>query len=197
MEKLNTVESADPGFLGGSRVLLFQYKCIASSLLLYEAERASFLSKDVECYKHFRESVSFIPVEILESYLDDLMDLSISDEKLFLKKEIITHENKLLFVVLYGSIATLLFVLLQGRMLLLAACMLSLCFLLFAPEWYRSRIYAERRLKFARLLSQEINRRRGKDHGSQNPLYEAFNWRQFFSSTKPSQMPGAAYELWH
>lgn len=189
VRKLERSDGGRPLWLGGSRVLLHQYRTIGMSLVSFEEERSNPFARFEMCQKHFRESVVFIPLEVLESYLDDLLDLTVSDEMLFVEHSRIPLYGRLLLGASYAAIGALLYMLLQGRILVLISSLLALAAFFCFPGWYRSRRYAVRRLGLARIVSMEINRRRGRDDGP--ALTSAFHWRQIFSGSRES-LPGAA-----
>lgn len=151
--------------------LYWQYRTVGHELIAFEA-RGSILwvtGDSNENHLEFRRGVSFVPLEVLSSYLDDLLDLDVSDEKLFIKQ----HSRSSLFsfslaltVCLVGIWCYLLSSNLlphyQGLTLVLspAFALLILGVSMIAP--YRSL----RRLRFARVVSREISRRKGDGSGA-------------------------------
>ena len=174
------------GSLGG-RALLHQYHTIGGALLAFEEGQAAFLPKTGECEKNFREATVFVSVEVLESYLDDLMDLSVSDERLHIERP---RTSRVLL--------TLVCVILAGLLAMPAGVLVVLCCIpavLLVSGWYRSRSALMRRLSFARAVTKEVNRRRGRDEGPLVPIHAAFQWKHIFSPSE--KIPGAAVQMWH
>lgn len=71
---------------GGCNRLLEQYQQIGRALLAYEQVLCGALIPAQRLVREFSTAVAFVPVEVLESYLDDLLDLGVTDESLFIKK---------------------------------------------------------------------------------------------------------------
>jgi len=175
----------------GSRLMLRHYQIIGLALLAYEEQREGLLSKAEVCEKSFREGVAFVPVEVLESYLDDLMDLGVEDERLFLKRprqELIRFLWSLAFL----AIGSVVLILLLGNTIYMALSVAALAAALYLPFWQRSRSQVIRRLKLARVVTKEVNRRRGRDDMPLTPIHSDFHWKEFFSRGRTSSFPGAA-----
>ena len=124
-------------------------------------------------FSEFREGVAFINVEMLESYLEDLLNVSISDDDLYITREANTsflHTRSLrvlgvlfpvsLFVCFLEPILESSFSLAALVGLLSVLPLLALCMF---PQ-----LRLARRMRFAMIVQQEISRRRGirKDGGS-------------------------------
>ncbi len=176
----------------GSRLLIRHYQIIGMALVAFEEERESLLSKAEKCQKTFREGVAFVPVEILESYLDDLMDLSIEEEKLFLDPGR-HHVVRLLWRSAFLAVGSSILVMLLGNSVYAASCIALLAASLYLPFWQRARGQVVRRLQLSRVVSREVNRRRGRDDSPFIPVSGEFNWKEFFSRGRTtSSLPGAA-----
>jgi hypothetical protein len=70
---------------GGCNVLQQQYQSIGRELsaLDFGISRYGFMKN----HENFRIGVAAIPVEVLESYFDDLLDIDIPEDKLFIKQK--------------------------------------------------------------------------------------------------------------
>lgn len=166
---------SDHPFAGCAR-LLQQYRTVGAALLTYERElNAAFcpvLIPPARLERNFRTGVSFVGVEALESFLDDLLDLNVSDDSLFVKRPRVSKRAVALLVVLgvalglaglFGPSDTTGFVLPSAIFAVFMAGLSSALY--FVP---RTRVV--RRFSFATVLSHEISRRRGDDRGASNRL---------------------------
>lgn len=189
-EMLKTEATEPPQW--GSRLLVRHYQTIGLALLAFEEDRESLLSKSETCQKTFREGVAFVPVEVLESYLDDLMDLSIEEEKLFLNHG--RHNFiRILWSFAFLAVGSAILILLLGNTVYVASCIALLAAALYLPYWQRARGQVIRRLQLARVVSKEVNRRRGRDDLPAIPSRSEFNWKEFFTRGRAaSSLPGAA-----
>ena len=155
---------------GGCGTLLGHYKSVGSALLDYERKISKrlyyVLYPSYKLDQQFSTAVSFVGVEVLESYLDDLLDLNISDESLFILRPWASWQ-RISLGVSFGIIAMLgaaAYSLLDAGGLALFSCaatlsMAIICTVLICLP--RPKIL--RRFGFATLLSHEILRRRGND----------------------------------
>jgi hypothetical protein len=150
---------------GGCNLLKLQYERIGSELsaLDFGFSRYGF-SKNND---NFRVGVSSVPVEVLESYCEDLLDIEVADEKLFICRRSLGNLFQILSILgLTGAFAWGLWSVARG-----ASPVVSFFFTIFmaapfAVLWHFSpRMQLMRRLGFARILSQEIFRRRGGGKG--------------------------------
>ena len=175
-------QNSDRHPFGGCNRLLEQYQSIGKSLLTYEKRVGGALIPVQRYVKDFSRSVAFIPVEVLESYLDDLLDLSVCDESLFVKKARLSKRASALLLVTLSTVGYLLWL---GKsadtsfsvpMLLLIAFFAGLgSALYFLP---RSRVL--RRFSFATLVSREIAKRRGHDKTSMGDFASKLLTREFW-----------------
>lgn len=159
---------------GGCARLAHQYHIIASELLKLESSTGSlggvvYLGEDSRSLLNFRRGVCFISVEVLESFRDDLLDLSLSDETLFIRRSPLSARAILSNLPILGLImaigAGFYTTSLGGSPYLSYVLTLSLalpCVIL----WQLCPRGASRRMRFARVLSHEIGRRRGDGSGS-------------------------------
>ena len=151
----------------------------------------------VRNYENFRVGVSSVPVEVLESYFDDLLDIEISDEKLFISRRALGNFFQILSLIgLFGAFGWGLWSVAKG-----ASAAISFIFTIFmsapfAVLWHFSpRMQLMRRLGFARILSQEISRRRGGKDDTRGIASAVFSLIPTRSSSSPIQ--GAAKQLFH
>lgn len=111
----------------------------------------------------FREDVVTVSVEVLESYLDDLLNLDTDESELFIKKKYpylvpsCVALLGLVFAVSFGMYS-----LAHGAKFQLGLLLTVFAAFPFALVWHfapRERVV--RRMRFAKLLAVEISRRRG------------------------------------
>ncbi len=150
---------------GGCERLRVQYSTIGASLIRLEHYGSfSLVQRGVSAEKLFREEVVFTPVEVLESYFDDLLDPEVSDERLYIALQSWGQRVASNLVSILGLLGAIL----SGLYAATLGTPLSLSFLIaislavpFATMLYLSAGGATRRLRFAQVLSREISRRRG------------------------------------
>lgn len=159
-------------FSGNS--LMQQYRIIASCLMRFERS-PGYPYKAEKAHREFREGVAFLSVEVLESYLDDLLDPEVSLDRLSLK-----HKDSsfmgfavvacifLLTAILFIKNITFSLFLLIPVVVLLAGIGVTL---------FGSR-ESTRRLVFARVLSKEIFRRKGA--GADGEAFTGSSKQAFF-----------------
>lgn len=113
----------------------------------------------------FRQAVVFLPVEILESYLQDLLTPRITNETLFIRPEPISAA-RFIWVPLV-ILATVLFITVSLGLIspiyLTAVLALTLACVSAALVYYSLSQGMLRRMKFSRMVNIEIIRRRGND----------------------------------
>jgi len=111
----------------------------------------------------FEQGVVFVPVEYLESFLEDLLDLDVSEEDLFIiGKKKLYASGWISLLGLAGSLATGLYTVSLGASLLFSFALTVFIALPFGILWhYAPRDRLSRRIRFARLLQSEVSRRRG------------------------------------
>jgi len=170
---------------GGCDRLLNQYRTIGAELLKFEACGGVCAVVTEKMVEEFRTGVSFIPVEVLESYLEDLLNAAISVESLFLAREEKTSAMSVqrilffLFLVLL-ALGAWYVASYYGRLLVSVVAVL-LCVMGMALYWHFSLRYSLRRMRFARLLSYEITRRRGNVKDDRPLSGNRFSWHHLFS----------------
>ena len=141
------------------------YKVIGTSLISLEKDMGiyAYIFKDQPTT--IQTDLAFIQTEILNSYLEDLLDFTISDEKLFIYRKNLSR--------IYNLVAILGLVIAMGLAINLAyqnyslTLIVSLFFLISIPcalVWHLSpKLAPNRRLFFAKIISNEISRREGID----------------------------------
>ncbi|MCB0317180.1 MAG: hypothetical protein KDD56_00380 [Bdellovibrionales bacterium] len=181
------------------------YKTIGISLL--NAEKSMFETGDVsEAHKQFRISSSTVPVEVLESYLEDLLSLNVSDVSLSIhtgKVSLASIEMNILFP--FAALLIFLVYSLQERFAFswnYVLCLIALVavFLLYAAP----RSKTKRRFMFAQILSREISRRRGQGDSDFNStssgksiLESIFDWKKGTSQGAARKIHGASRTIFH
>lgn len=180
---------------GGCSRLLNHYQNIGAALLKIESEPIT-----THTQKEFRVSVAFISLEVLESYLEDLLDPLIADERLCIfreKPKINTIAISLLG--LFLAIAIGLYAVSAGASLVLSFALTVCLAFPFALLWHFSpQEGATRRMRFAQILSQEISRRHGGDGKGRASTLSGSRFLEKFLSTSPTgSTQGAAFEIVH
>lgn len=111
----------------------------------------------------FEQGVSFVPVEYLVAYLEDLLDLEVTEERLCIPRQ--KKFSGTIWIVVLGlcfSIASGLYVVQLGGSLLFSFALTVLLALPFGLLWHlMPRDGLSRRIKFAKLVQNEITRRKG------------------------------------
>ncbi len=182
MQLSQTPRNTDPHPFGGCNRLLDQYQQTGLALIAYERRVGGALIPAQRYMKDFRRGVSFVPVEVLESYLDDLLDLSVSDESLFIKKSSLSSKA----VGLVGlCAATVGYVVWVGREAEQAVSLSALVLVAFfaglaSALYFLPRTKVLRRFSFATLVSREIAARRGHDRTSMGDFASKLLTREFW-----------------
>lgn len=149
-----------------------QYRTIGAELICYEQQYyqqwRGYSRPSFEALRAFREGVVFVPVEILESYLEDLLELDISEERLFIYRERSSLPVLAIALLgLFGSLAAGLFAAYVGASLILSFALTAIIALPFGVLLhFAPRDSLTRRMMFAKVVSHEISRRRGGDRES-------------------------------
>lgn len=168
---------------GGCSRLLEQYQQIGRSLMEYESKLCSSLVPRRHPSRHLGQSLVFIPVEVLESYLDDLLELGVSDESLFIKKTRPAKRALFLSAVGVSTFAALVIAVLNGATIASLSALIIVTFLagLGAAMYFVPRMRSLRRFSFATVLSREIARRRGHDRTNVGGFATRLLMRDFWS----------------
>lgn len=141
------------------------YKQIGASLLKLEKNSGFYSYFLKESPRSIQIDLAYVPTEIISSYLEDLLDFTINDESLFIYKQNLSRIYNLL------ALLGLIIAMSIGMNLAYAGVELSLSItivlLIAIPSgflWHFSpRVAPNRRLFFAKVISQEIDRRKGGD----------------------------------
>lgn len=186
---------------GGCNRLLEQYRVIGAELLKYEdSRRLQDYGAPDQAFYALRVAVSFVPVEVLESFLEDLLDLDISDDVLFIRRKAFSLAAFFSYVPLVGlllSVGAGLYAAYLGGSMLLSFALTILLALPFAAMWYLSPSGMARRMLFAQVISREIGRRRGNDKDLTPIGRRSFDLRSIFGARSPQSAPGASMQLFH
>lgn len=142
--------------------MLGHYQTIGKELLQIESKGS---------IGSLREGVAFVPVEVLESYLEDLLDLGVREETLFIQRE--QHWLRSWQVQASGiglALCAGLYAASTGASVpaalgIVVALGLPFSLLLFLGP----KMGLMRRMSFAQTLSGEISRRRGRDKDGDMP----------------------------
>lgn len=168
------------------------YRTVGSELLRLESSTFSPASEDL--LKSFGQAVSPVGLEVLESYLEDLLDLSCPDEILFIRRDGLTIRSLYSYVAIAGLLFAIglgIYATSSGAPFWMGFGLSMISAAPFAVLWHIApRVGLQRRMVFAQILSQEIARRRGadKDGGVTSSSMELI-----FGGKKIQSMPGAAF----
>ena len=150
---------------GGCNRLLDQYQQVGRALLEFEDCVCGTLGSSKAYLAKFSAGVSFVPVEVLEAFLDDVLDLGVSDESLFIRK----RRPALRAILLLITGITALGLLMVPAPEISGAPTLPLLMLVIflaglgSAMYFIPRAKVLRRFNFATLISREISHRRGSD----------------------------------
>jgi len=160
------------------------YEMIGRALVNWEKSRASHGQSEAVLCETFREEVVFVPVEVLESYLEDLLATEVSESSLYIKRSQLGFgpkkfcSNRLWPKVCAGlgvlvAMTIGLFAASIGASLVYSMAVTLICSLPFVSLWYFApQATLTRRMTFAQVVSHEIARRRGVD--DDRPMRPAF-----------------------
>lgn len=174
LAKTQDTTTAHP--FGGCNKLLEQYRTIGRALVDYEQSSCAAFIPTSRGLKAFATSVSFVPVEVLETYLDDLLDLGVSDESLFIKKSKLSWRGRLMLGILGCALLGAASVWHGDLTATLMPALLAVTFLagIGTTLYFLPRTKAIRRFRFATLVSREIGNRRGQDRNQVSNLATRF-----------------------
>lgn len=150
---------------GGCNRLLEQYQQIGRALLAYEQVLCGALIPAQRLVREFSAGVAFVPVEVLESYLDDLLDLGVRDESLFIKKPRPAKRALLLMCTAVVGLCGAVFAWEGDLTAALLPALLVTTFLagIGSAMYFLPRTKVIRRFSFATVVSREVASRRGID----------------------------------
>jgi|GEM_PF-854987 len=166
MKLAKSVESSSHDHpFGGCNRLLEQYRMIGRGLLSYESGACAPLIPSQRSLRNFSAAVAFVPVEVLETYLDDLLDLGVSDESLFIKKPKTCWGGRAILTVLGLALCGAASVWFGNLTTAFMPALLAITFLagIASTLYFLPRTKAIRRFSFATVVSREIGHRRGQD----------------------------------
>lgn len=172
---------------GGCNKLLNHYACIGSELIKYEVTAGRYGYGTLSALKHFREGVVFVPLEVLESYLEDLLDIEVSETRLFITSN--GSSRSWLFLCILGlmtAIAVGLYAASSGASIWRSFGLTLLIALPFWVVWHLApKDGVARRLGFAQVVSHEVARRRGLDKGPRESIRDKFIFPEFLAQKTP------------
>jgi len=148
---------------GGCERLLVQYRAIGAALKRYEHScmLPGFSKVMRSAERELRISLSPIPVEVLESYLEDLLDLELEEGRLFIEQPGVplTSTKMVCILAAFGILGGTLGLVAKTTPITstLLGAAIALLFFLFCLSKHQT----TRRMRFANLISKEANRRRG------------------------------------
>lgn len=171
------------------------YFLIGNALLQFESDIEQFGPNYSLAFNELREELVFTPVELLEAYLEDLLNMKISDQNLFIAPEACRWKNircqlwiAAFVLALAGLLIFMGFSLSWAALVTLLSCLPLIGLASLAP------LKLKRRMLFARALSREIARRRGRDDDASR---NAIAIRDFFIKPASPGLPGAARFRYH
>ena len=171
---------------GACNTLLVSYQQIGHELLQFE---------NAGTVASFREGVVTVPVEVLESYLEDLLDLGVKEEILAIRHTSPWfYSLKVLSFGIIGAVVGGLYCVSIGASVLSSFSLILILASPFASILYLApRIGLMRRMRFARVVSAEVSRRRGRDGTTRTPLFSL----ESVLPNSGSKVTGAAKKLFH
>lgn len=165
---------------GGCNDSLSQYRIIGRALIVVEQDSLVYGYGSQRAVQEFREGVASVSVEMLESYLEDLLDSQVALDHLYIARPGFWKSVDLLTVLsLLGSCAVGTYVSLTSGAPLVGLSSTLLLALPVVTVWHRSPFgHLARRVSFARIVSKEVARRRGSDKdGSTETANTGFSFR--------------------
>ncbi len=174
---------------GGCNRLLGHYQTVGQELLRIETQGG---------IGSFREGVAFVPVEVLESYLEDLLDLGVKEETLFITREFEWFRSRqVLGVGLVAALSTGLYAASTGASLPVSFGLSALFSFPFGVLFHGApKSGLVRRMSFAQILSGEISRRRGRDRDGESNTSRSL-LSEVLGRAQPSPLQGAAKGFFH
>lgn len=181
---------------GGCRRLRNQYSDIGQALLGCEQlPRTRGVDRNEDLIKLFQQEMVFIPTEVLEAYLDDLLNLVKTEKELYITPEKSCMVRRKTCGVIAAIIVAAVFlgVWMDGYLAMALPVAVALG-AIFSLVWivvpYSS---MSRRIKFAQIVSQEVTRRRGDSRTSRGRRLSTRQvFEQLLSGSESEQLQGAA-----
>jgi len=176
-----------------------QYQTVGQQLVRFECNAGGYGYGSLNAFQEFREGVAFIPVEVLESYLEDLLDLEVSLDHLALRDGRFrlrwTYGMSTLLGLTASLVAGLYIASIGASLLFSLALSMSLAFP-FAVLWhFTPRDGAPRRMALAQVISHEISRRRGDYHDGSAQSKPRFALSKILAPTTQQTLQGAAKRM--
>jgi hypothetical protein len=177
---------------GGCNVLRDQYCLIGRELSALDFGVHRYVLRRER--EEFRIAVASVPIEVLESYVEDLLDLDVPDEKLFICRRRLETSFQLLAIVgLFISFAWGLWSVSKGASTTASFLCTVAMATPFAVLWhFAPRVQLMRRLGYARIVSREVFRRRGGGQNDSSGVHASVLSKLLTSPTSRSAIPGAA-----
>lgn len=171
--------------------MLDQYKQTGCGLLEFEARVCGGIGPSKAHFAQFSAAVSFVPVEVLEAYLDDVLDLGVSDESLFIRKSRPAIRAILLLVV---CVVALVLLAVRTPEVVVSSSLPLLLLVVFlaglgSALYFVPRTKVLRRFNFATVLSREISHRRGLDRSDVGGLATRLFMREWWGSKSSISTP--------
>lgn len=162
-------------YFPGSAKLRNHYSSIGKSLLNYEQKLGGY-GHSAKLQESFQRGVVLVPVELLEAYHNDLLDIDCDDTTLSIARSLWKVPTIYLALLgLMGANITGLSMASYGTALPVALAVTLSLSLPFVFLWYVSHDRTTRRLRFAKIVGAEISRRRGGDHPADVATADSFN----------------------
>jgi hypothetical protein len=179
----------------GRDALAGQYLTVGAALSHLEMQNAFARSPSETLVKDFQHDVAFVPTEVLESYLEDLLNLQVEDGTLHIKSPArFTMGTMVPFLGLLLSLGLGVYLAAHDLSFVfacLATILASLPFIALLRFMPSSR--TTRRMLFARVVSREVTRRRGRS--DDDPEGEGFRIVPFLFGKRSGYFQGAARSL--
>lgn len=195
--KRSELEVEQPHGFGGCNALRSHYQRIGDELCAIDSGLSRYgLRRD---YQNFRVGVATVPVEVLESYCEDLLDIEVPEERLCINRRNLGLFFQMLAIVgLAAAFGWGLWSVARGASLIVSFVMTFFMSAPFAILWHFSpRMQLMRRIGFARIISQEIFRRRGGERGDATHVTTSVLSDFLSSGNSQGSLPGAARKIFH
>lgn len=160
---------------------------IGAALCSYEEHLNVYRLGFSGAQREFQESVAFVPLEVLEAYLEDLLDEHVSEDRLFLKaRHSMIRRTALIGVGLIGSLVAGLSAVANGLSSIFALLLTVALALPFVWLWHVAPTRGlARRMSFAQIVSKEIARRRGGGNRVASEVKQSFSFRGLLNPKAP------------
>ena len=181
--------------IGGCNQFLGNYQKVGNELRSYESVSGWRLRHDESAFQEFHGAVAFMSVEVLESFRDDLLDLKVSDDALFISGHEQSRTRWSLRVVAWlGIVAGIIAGMIVAARHMSIYSGLGLTGLIAGPVLILHELIPRRhtrRMLFAQVLSREISLRRGHDD-DQAAVHSGFDIRSLVRGHTPPSAVGSS-----